>query len=452
MLGLGIVASVIVGYAWRRHAAGHGEPTFRTEPVERGDLIVTVSATGTIEPEDVVDVGAQVVGMIKEFGVDPADSGKPIDFLSAVEKGTVLARIDDALYRARADRAAALVDQARAQQAKSKTDTLRAEANVLQTRAKFKQSERDWGRAQKLRPTQAISDADYDQSQAAFEVAGANLKVSQAAVEQARAEERLADKALVVAEADLSEAQQNLDYTVIRSPVRGVIVDRRVNVGQTVVSNLNAPSLFLIAKDLGRLEVWASVNEADVGRLQRGQPVRFTVDAFPDEPFTGEVTQIRLNATMTQNVVTYTVIVKTENTAKKLIPYLTASMQFEVGRRSGVLLVPNSALRWQPSPEQIAPEVRSRFAASLSAEKSTDANELAPDDQPKSHDRAWVWFEEGHFARPLEVKLGLSDGLRTEILEGAIEGRNVIVGAVDATADVSTSSPFTPQMFGGGRR
>src|SRR5207253_327322 len=139
------------------------------------------------------------------------------------------------------------------------------------------------------------------------------------------------------------------------------IVDRRVNVGQTVVASLNAPSLFLIAKDLTRLQIWTSVNEADIGQIHPGQPVSFTVDAHPSEKFRGMVSQIRLNATMTQNVVTYTVVVDCDNASGKLLPYLTANVQFEVSNRPNVLEVPNAALRWRPRPEQVTPEARDKF-------------------------------------------------------------------------------------------
>ena len=151
------------------------------------------------------------------------------------------------------------------------------------------------------------------------------------------------------AEATLKRALQNLSYCTIISPVKGVIIDRRVNIGQTVVASLNAPSLFLLAKDLKRLQVWVSVNEADIGHIKPGQAVTFTVDAFPGEVFSGEVGKVRLNATMTQNVVTYTVEIITDNSNGKLLPYLTANVTFIVGERKNVLLVPNAALRWTPT-------------------------------------------------------------------------------------------------------
>ncbi len=429
-----LVALLAGGLWWYGSTAGPAGPTLRTAAVKRGDLLATVSATGTIEPEEVIDVGAQVVGMIKEFGRDPANSSKPIDYLSVVNEGTVLARIDDAVYRARADRAGAAVLQARAQVEQAAANVRRAEADVLQMRARAIQADRDLTRGRKLIRTRTISELEFDALQAAGETSLANLRVAEAALDQARAARVSAERAVAVAEAEHREAEQNLRYCTIRSPVRGVIIDRRVNVGQTVVSSLSAPSLFLIARDLQRLQVWASVNEADVGRAHPGQPVRFSVDAYPDEVFEGRVSQVRLNATMTQNVVTYTVVVDTGNPGGKLLPYLTASLQFEVGRRQGVLLVPNAALRWQPRPEQVAPGV---------ATVPARANR-------KARDRGVVWVPEGAFARPVEVHIGLSDGLRTEVVQGDLrEGQDVVIGEALPAESNSGASPFAPRFFGG---
>ena len=210
-----------------------------------------------------------------------------------------------------------------------------------QLKAKLFQAERDWGRAKKLGPSDALSQADYDAAQSAYETAKANVAVGQAAIVQAK-------KTVDQSKAALKRAQENLNYCTIVSPVKGVIVDRRVNIGQTVVASLSAPSLFLIAKDLTRIQVWVSVNEADIGLIHAGQPATFTVDAFPGQVFTGEVGKVRLNATMTQNVVTYTVEVDTDNADGKLLPYLTANVKFVVGESKNVLLVPNAALRWSP--------------------------------------------------------------------------------------------------------
>jgi HlyD family secretion protein len=220
-----------------------------------------------------------------------------------------------------------------------------------------------------------------------------------------------------------------------------------VNIGQTVVASLNAPSLFLIAKDLRRMQVWASVNEADIGRIHVDMPVRFTVEAYPGELFRGTVSQIRLNATMTQNIVTYTVVVTTDNSSGKLLPYLTANVQFEVDRRSGVLLVPNAALRWKPQASQVDPAVGNAIA--LSAD-STSA---------EGHGCLWIPAD-GDFVRPLEVVVGTSDGTMTEITGGGVrEGMQVVVGEQDAEGEESedagdgekTNNPFLPKPPKGSR-
>ncbi len=256
-----VVAAAIGGtIAWRLGQTNRAEMTRRTAPVKRSDLVATVGATGTVEPEEVVDVGAQVAGQISAFGKDK--NGKSIDWGSAVEQGTVLAQIDDALYRAD-------VEAAKAQLRQAQANAISADANVMQMKAKLVQAQQDWDRAQKLGPSEALAPSAYDQYKANYEVAKANLAVAQAAVQQAKA-------AVVQAQAALDRAQQNLRYCTITSPVKGIIVDRRVNIGQTVVSSLSTPSLFLIAKDLTRIQVWVSVNEADIGNIHPGQPVTFT--------------------------------------------------------------------------------------------------------------------------------------------------------------------------------
>jgi HlyD family secretion protein len=256
-------------------------------------------------------------------------------------------------------------------------------------------------------------------------VAKANLSVGKAVVEQNRAA--------------LNQAKTDLEYTVIKSPVEGVIVDRRVNIGQTVVAALNAPSLFLIAKDLSRMQVWASVNEADIGRIRKGMAVQFTVDAYPQEKFEGRVKQIRLNAQMTQNVVTYTVVIETGNPDGKLLPYLTANVLFHVEKRSGVLLVPNAALRWTPQSHQIDPAASA--GSSLPAESSS------------AEDRGRVWvLTSGGLVRPLEVAIGASDGVVTEISGKDVgEGMQVVVGEQgqdgEAAGDEQESrNPFLPKL------
>ena len=260
--------------------------------MRRGDLVATISATGTIEPDAAVDIGAQVAGVVISFGKDKR--GKEINWGSEIEAGMVLAKIDDSLYVAAKKTAEAQVAQAEA-------NVPAAEANVLQQKANLLLATQNWERAQKIGPSDALAQSAYDQYRATFEVTKATLASALAAVDQAKA-------ALAAARANLTTATINLNYCTIKSPVRGVIIDRRVNIGQTVVSSLSAPSLFLIASDLRHsIQVWVSVNEADVGNIHEGQPVTFTVDAFPGQLFHGKVGQVRLNATMTQNVVTYTI-------------------------------------------------------------------------------------------------------------------------------------------------
>jgi HlyD family secretion protein len=426
-----VAALVLVGYLRSNSRNG---TAFRTVPVKRGDLQAVISATGTVEPEEVVDIGAQVAGKIVAFGEDK--HGKPVDYGSVVEAGTVLARIDDALY-------AADVDQAKATLGQSKAALQRSEADLGQLKAKLYQAQRDWARAQKLGPSDALSQADYDAAQSAYETAKANVEVGKAAIAQAK-------QTVNQSQAALQRAQQNLSYCTIVSPVKGVIVDRRVNIGQTVVSSLNAPSLFLLAKDLKRMQVWVSVNEADIGHIQPGQPVTFNIDAYPNEEFSGEVGKVRLNATMTQNVVTYTVEVVTDNSSGKLLPYLTANVKFIVGEQHNVLMVPNAALRWSPAPEQIVKEFRGKTKKGQGA--ASQSRDQASGEAAKSEQkRGVVWVPEGTLVRPVKVTPGLSDGSMTAVESAALkEGTPVVLGEMEKQENGKTapgSSPFTPQLF-----
>ena len=426
------VVLVLIVAVWFWHRNQEDSISFRTVPVKWGDLLATISATGTVEPEEVVEVGAQVAGRIVAFGKDK--DGKPVDYGSVVEAGTVLAQIDDALY-------AADVDQAKATLGQSKAALQRSEADMGQLKAKLYQAQRDWARAQKLGPSDALSQADYDAAQSAHETAKANLEVGKAAIEQAK-------KTVNQSEAALQRAKQNLDYCTIRSPVKGVIIDRRVNIGQTVVASLNAPSLFLIAKDLKRLQVWASVNEADIGNIRPGQPATFTIDAYPGITFQGEVGKIRLNATMTQNVVTYTVEVNTDNSDGKLIPYLTANLKFMVAERHNVLLVPNAALRWIPQPDQIAPDFRQQPKKGGGGRSGAPAAAVPPGGKEELG-RGTLWIVIGAYVQPVKVRLGPSDGSLTEVQSPELkEGVQVVASEQQKGGDTAGSaSPFAPQLF-----
>ena len=405
---------------WYLYGGNQGANLYRTVTVERGDLMAVINATGTIEPEEVIDVGAQVAGLVREFGRDPQDPAKSIDFCTEVNQDTILARLDDSVYVAQVEQA--------------KANVQKAEADLLQFQARLQQTEREWNRARRLGPSRGvISELDYDLALANFESAKASLAVGESVVAQAKAA--------------LRQAEINLSFTIIRSPVKGVIVARRVNVGQTVVASFNAPSLFLIAKDLRRLQVWAAVNEADIGSIHIGQKVRFTVDAFPDRVFLGTVGQRRYDAQMTQNVVTYTVVVHTDNLDGTLLPYLTGNLQFEVSQRHHVVLIPNGGLRWRPSADLIHPDERAAYLQSL---RQPPRRNLAQGGGPKPQ-QGTVWLADGRYVRPVKVTVGLTDGTMTEVTSDNLpEGAEVVIGT-NITEEDEVSSPFAPQMFKGNK-
>ena len=428
-----LVLALAVGIGARLwHVRSNPKPIFSTADLKRGDIIATISSTGTIEPVEVVDVGAQVAGLIRSFGKDK--KGNTIDYGSIVEEGTILAKIDESVY-------AADLALAKAQLEKDKAGELSALANLEHMRAKLVEVQANWERAQALIRSELLTKSDYDSSKANYEIAKADVSVGEAALAQAKA-------SIVQARAMLDKAQRNLGFCTIKSPVKGVIIDRRVNIGQTVVASFNAPSLFLIAEDLTKMQIWVAVNEADVGRIVPGAPVTFTCDGFPGEEFNGTVGKVRLNATMTQNVVMYTVEVNTENPQNILLPYLTANVRFVMGRESNALLVPNAALRWSPSSlAQVSPGARSWM--------STDPDQTAPGSGSKlpeqgkgSNERLGIiWLKDGKFVQPVKVKVGISDGTNTAVAADTLrEGQKVVTGEIDETAQTVTQNPFVPQI------
>jgi HlyD family secretion protein len=408
-----VVLAGVAGTWWWR--ARTGTPlSFNTATVTRGDVAATIGATGTIEPLEVVDVGAQVAGRISSFGKDR--DGKTVDYGSAVEEGALLAKIDEAVY-------AADLSVAKARE-------LSAAANLEQMSAKLDQAAAEWKRAQELYKSKLIAQGEYDTGKANYEVAKANVSVANSGIAQARA--------------DLDKAQRNLDFCTINSPVSGVIIDRRVNIGQTVVASLNAPSLFLIARDLTKMQIWVAVNEADVGRVKPGVPVTFTVDAFPGREFQGAVGKVRLNATMTQNVVLYTVEINIENADKLLLPYLTANVHFVLSHETNSLLVPNAALRWTPSSlAQIAPDAR---PGNPSDPPANDPPSKKESGRPSSH--RTLWLKDGAYVRPIEVTAGTSDGANTAVAaEGLQEGQEVVTDETAASAQTDMKNPFLPKVI-----
>ncbi|MDD3117939.1 MAG: efflux RND transporter periplasmic adaptor subunit [Victivallales bacterium] len=451
-VSLMVIALIAGGFYWYRQKNIRPDVSYLTTKIERGDLRVTINATGTVEPEEVVDVGAQVAGKITEFGHDAA--GKLIDYGSVVKKGCVLAHIDDALYQAEWAKAKAEVAAARA-------GLLSARADLQQVEAKLLQSKPEWERAGKLAPQSIISRSTYDAAKAAYEQDLASRSVCEAAIKKAEA-------ALLQAQAAADYDHKNLEYCTIISPVDGVIIDRRVNVGQTVVSSMSAPSLFLLAKDLRQMEVWVSVNEADIGKIYVSQPVTFTVDAFPGETFVGEVGKIRLNASLSSNVVTYIVEVKTDNASGRLLPYLSANVQFELSNQHDITYVANAALRWTPEEGMVDPEIVRQTKAEA---KKADTGKTAADTK-KAGDKTvasapaaaasagdnhrhvaeptygTLWVAADGYVHPVTVITGPTNGSVTQVSGDKLPLNLPIVTGVKTAETIASgaASPFLPKL------
>ena len=415
LLPLAIIIVIAIGSWWGYKTFYRDQTTisFKTEQLLKEDLTSAISASGTVEPEELINVGAQVSGKIMSFGKDT--DGNPVDYRSTVKAGTLLAQIDDVLY-------AAALREAKAQKLQAEAAITSAEATIRQAKAKLNLCSINWNRAKDLYNKKAMAKSDYDTAEANYISAQADSAAAKAGLERANAQLAIADAALI-------KAQRNLDYCAITAPVDGIIIDRRVSIGQTVVSSMSASSIFLIAKDLKRMEVWVSVNEADISHIKPGMLAEFTIDTFPNRTFSGTVKKIRLNATMSQNVVTYIVEVVTDNSDNTLIPYLTANVKFIRNRKKDVLTVSNAALRFKPDAALIAPAYRDK--------KFADNAKI-------------IYIQEGNLLRPVEVKTGLSAAGRVELIDPAISENDVIVyGATEINAKKpqagDKSSPFMPK-------
>jgi HlyD family secretion protein len=468
VLALALLAGAGYWY-WKSQAQPHA--SFTVAQVKRGRLEATVGSTGTLQPREIVDVGAQVVGRIVFIGQDPSTQSKIVDWGSAVQgpeydasgnvakPGTLLAQIDPSLYQAAVLAAEASVASAEASVKSAEAAIGVAQADLLQKTATLTLATRNYGRVEKLIKSDGVAQQEYDQAKADLGVAEATVNASKANIEQTRANLKTAQANVATAQANLKTARTNLAYTTISAPVNGIVIDRRVNVGQTVVASLSAPSLFLIAKDLSKTEVWATVNEVDVGKIKvdpdpTRKTVTFTVDAYPGRVYHGRVVPqgklpFRLNATMNQNVVTYTVVVSVDDEENKdgaLRPYMTANLTFLVAEKDNVLMVPNAALRWQPARHQIAPEQRDSYAR-LRGKKRM------PTDPDQDRGVVWVMGDDG-YVRYIEVRTGLSDTIHTEIvgvINGGevVENTEVIVGETRSSdARGNQANPFVAQPFG----
>jgi len=338
-----IITAIVAGAGAIYVRRGGPEPQVNTAPITRGDIIDTVGATGTLQAVTTVQVGSQVSGNIQWLGAD---------FNSIVKKGQVIARLDPSLFDAQLQQIRANLTQARANLTKAQSDLERTKVQLLDAQQKY-------ARAKELAARSLLPQSDLDAAKTAVDSAQASLASQQATVQQAQA-------AVTQSQASVNQSQVNLDHTIIAAPIDGIVTQRNVDVGQTVAASMQAPTLFIIAADLTKMQVNANIDESDVGRIRPGQHVTFRVDAYPTDTFEGIVAQIRLQPVVVQNVTTYGTVIDVPNPQLKLKPGMTANVKVEIAKRTDVLRVPTAALRFRPTPEvfaalnqEVPPEVQS---------------------------------------------------------------------------------------------
>ena len=388
-------AAAIAYYVRVDVSAAPTELTF--DAVSRGDVVATVEATGTLQPLDTVQVGTQVSGTIASIGAD---------FNQVVKRGQILATLDQAIFLSQ-------IDQAKASVVRLKAELERAQVQLEDAQLKLK-------RAEQLAAEQLLPRQDVD-------TARSTARVAETSVTGARAQ-------LTQAQAALTQANVNLSHTVIKSPADGIVLNRAVEVGQTVSAGLQAPTLFVIARDLKRLELQARVDESDIGGVKPGAPVTFTVDAYPRREFTGVVRLVQLQPQTVQNVVTYTTVIDVPNDDELLKPGMTSTVSIEIDRASDTLRVPSAALRFTPSEELLK-----EFPAAEPIE-------------PGARRGAFVWqLIDGRLER-VRVRPGVSDGTQVAVVSDRLtDGASIITGvarseAVAAQPAAAGGSPLVPQM------
>jgi HlyD family secretion protein len=422
---------------------GQDKPEYFTTKADRGDIREVVEATGTINAVITVQVGSQVSGTISHLYVD---------FNSRVKKGQIVAQIDPPLFNGAVLQARADVGNAQANVVSAKANLERAKASEVQTKA-------DYERAVGLAKESVMSQQQLDLAKANHDSAVAAVSAADAQVTQAVAQAQLKLAALTV-------AQTNLDYTTIRAPIDGTVIARNVDVGQTVAASLQAPTLFTIAQDLTKMQVYASTDESDVGMIKNRQVVTFKVDAFPRDTFTGRVSQIRMNATTVQNVVTYNTVIDFDNPELKLFPGMTAYITIPVASTSNALRVPNGALRYKPDLK--AEEIRALYqkyglddnsTTSIASDSSGSGvagkRDRAHAASPQSNgsdteqgktprlDVAVLWkLHSDQTLEPVKIRTGITDHTVTEVaevLKGDLkQGEELVTGSMTAS---KTSGP-----------
>ncbi len=421
LAGLGAVVVVVLAavvFARRDEEMRH-----LSAKVQRGEIRDVVDATGRVDAVITVQVGSQVSGTIAKLNAD---------FNSRVKKGDVVALIDPQLFEGTLKQAIADLENSRA-------SVLVAEANLAKARATLVQTKADYDRADSMVRTGIGSQQALDLAKANYESSNASVEAAIAGVAQARAQ-------VTQKEAAVSVARTNLEYTVIRSPIDGIVVARNVDVGQTVAASLQAPTIFTIAQDLTKMLVYSKVDESDVGRIRTGQPVTFKVDAFPNDVFNGKVLQVRMNPTSVQNVVTYDAIVEFANPELKLFPGMTAYVTIPVATVEDALKLPNAALRYKPplSPDAVRAiyakygiEENPKSGAAPGTAGGAAAADLPPPRRPVRGESAVIWkLDLDGSMEPVRIALGITDHTFTEVtgtLTGTLKaGDDVVTGSVAA--------------------
>ena len=409
-------------------------PQYFTEKVQKGDIQNVVQATGTINAVTTVQVGSQVSGTIQTLSAD---------FNSHVKKNQVIAQIDPSLFKG------ALL-QAEANLANAQANLVAAKANLAKAQATANQSKLDYDRSVALANDGVIPAQQLDAAKATWQSNNAAVGAAQAAVTQANAQVQQNSAAVTVAKA-------NLDYTTIKSPIDGTVIARSVDVGQTVAASLQAPTLFTIAQDLTKMQVYVSTDESDVGTIQAGQDVSFKVDAFPKDTFKGKVSAVRLNATTVQNVVTYTTIVDFDNPDMKLFPGMTAYVTVPVATATDVVKVPNGALRFTPdlTAQQISDLYQKvGIAANGAGRKGGKGAQQASGQQAST---AVVWkLTADKSVEPVQIKLGITDHTTTEVaqvVKGSLNPQDQVItgsAAANKTAAATSAAPGMGATRGAG--
>lgn len=387
----------------KKYLEDRNRTQWRTQNVSKGDIAQTVNSTGKVEPIHRVSVGASVSGPISELFVD---------YNSKVVEGQLLARIDPRLYKSTVERDRAQLLTRQAEVARSEAQQQQA-VNDERRGGELKRGNRDF-----------ISEAELDGFRFIRMSRDAELLVAKANVDQAKAQ--------------LDNSLANLGYTDILSPCEGIVIEKKIDIGQTLAAQFQTPEMFVVAPEMDkRMHIYASVDEADIGMISKaqvdGQVVRFTVDAYPEELFEqGKIVQVRLSSTEEQNVITYPVIVETPNIGMKLLPGMTANLSFQIKKREGIIRVPNAALRFYPAREKVHPDDR-KIIDGVDEQKQivTDtAKQLSADEKAaatRSQNMRHVWIAEGNFLRGKPVVTGISDNRYTELVEGDITEKDELV-------------------------